>query len=119
MITFKEEFCRDHTFKQRYDESAKVLSRFPEKIPVIVYERDNSLKLDKHKFLVPRDLTCAQLLFVIRKRLDTTIHAEKALFLGCKDTIVQGNIMLFDIYDTYKDPDGFLYVSLFSENTFG
>ena len=115
MDNFKENF----SFEKRKNEATKVLNKYPGKIPVVVTSRDSSLKLDKNKYLVPRELTSAQFLFVIRKRIVNGFHPEKALFISVCNQIVPGRICMFDIYEQYKDPDLFLYINVFEENTFG
>ena len=86
MSTFKEKFCKENTLQQRKDESSKILKKFTNKLPIVISEGDNSIELDKHKYLVPRDLTIAQLLYVVRQR-SQTISSEKALYLSIKNTI--------------------------------
>jgi GABA(A) receptor-associated protein len=118
MSTFKEKFCKENTLQQRKNESSKILKKFSNKLPIVIYEGDNSIELDKHKYLVPRDLTIAQLLYVVRQR-SQTISSEKALYLSIKNTMVTSSTQLSNIYDHYKEEDGFLYFSVYSENTFG
>jgi GABA(A) receptor-associated protein len=119
MTSFKEQFCKDYTTEQRIKESSKVIKKFPDKIPTIICEGDATLKLDKHKFLVPRDLTVGQLMYVVRGRLGNNIGPEKALYLSVANTIAETRTMLFDIYTQYKAEDGFLYLVIYGENTFG
>jgi GABA(A) receptor-associated protein len=66
---------------------------------------------------VPSDLTCGQFVYVIRKRLK--LPAEKAIFLFVGRVIPPTAAMLNSIYEQYKDPDGFLYISYSDENVFG
>ncbi len=67
--------------------------------------------------MVPSDLTCGQFVYVIRKRLK--LSAEKAIFLFVGRVIPPTASMLNAIYEQYKDPDGFLYISYSDENVFG
>ncbi len=66
---------------------------------------------------MPSDLTCGQFVYVIRKRLK--LPAEKAIFLFVGRVIPPTAAMLNSIYEQYKDPDGFLYISYSDENVFG
>ena len=118
MITFKEKFCKDNTIQQRIRESSKILKKFTNKLPIVISEADNSIVLDKHKYLVPNSITIAQLLYVIRNRI-STLNSEKALYLSVKNTMVTSQTILKEVYEQYKDEDGFLYLSIYSENTFG
>ena len=115
--TFKNNF----TFEQRYEESSRVLNKFPDRIPIICERSLNASKdcpyIDRKKYLVPRDLTMGQLIYVIRKRLK--LSSEKALFLIVNNNILSSAQILGSAYHRYKDPDGFLYVTYTFENTFG
>jgi GABA(A) receptor-associated protein len=73
--------------------------------------------IDKEKFLVPVDLTMAQLSFVVRKRLQ--MRAGDALFLMVNNTLCTSTATAGSMYDTHRDTDGFLYVTYTLENTFG
>ena len=74
--------------------------------------------LDKIKYLVPIDLTVGQFMYVIRSRLK--LNAEKALYLFINGTIPASSSVILDLYELYKDEtDGFLYIVLNGENTFG
>jgi GABA(A) receptor-associated protein len=116
-IDFRERF----TFEQRSSECARIFSKFPGRIPVIV-QRNNSKnnetpKIDKEKFLVPADLTLGQFVFVIRKRIN--LSSEKALFLFVGNSLPTTGSLMREIYQSFKDTDGFLYVIYSGENSFG
>jgi hypothetical protein len=74
-------FKRNHSVEERKNESSRVLSKFPDRIPIICEKNKNSSApdIDKSKYLVPNDLTIGQFLFVIRKRMH--LKPEHALFL--------------------------------------
>jgi len=115
--TFKQRYSID----QRYSESRRVLEKYHgERIPIICERARNSRlgQLRHNKFLVPRDLTMAQFMYVIRKHLK--LDASTALYIYVNgSTIYSGNMLISTIYEYKKDPDGFLYVIYNSENTFG
>ena len=73
--------------------------------------------IDKQKFLVPNDLTIAQFLFVIRKRLQ--MKASEALFLYVNGRCLSGGQLICTIHANHKSEDGFLYLVYALENTFG
>ena len=115
-ISFKQRY----TFEQRVSESRRVIQKYPDKIPVIVettYTKSSLPPLDREKFLVPRELTVAQLMYVIRQRI--RLEKEKALFLFIRDTLPTSQTLLNEIYAAYSDPDGFLYCTITGESTFG
>ena len=117
VVSFKSEF----PFEKRYNESLRVIRDYPDRVPIIC-ERSNINTIDcpyidKKKYLVPRDLTLGQFLYVIRRRLKLT--AEKALFLFIANKIHASSQRIDYLYNVYKDNDGFLYISYSYENTFG
>jgi GABA(A) receptor-associated protein len=105
-------FKQDHELDKRTSESDRILSTYPDRIPIIVEKAaGRSSKalpdIDKKKFLCPGDITVGQFQFVIRKRLK--LEAEQALFLTVKDAIPPSSALLSQVYQDFKDEDGFLY----------
>ena len=114
-ISFKEK----NPLEKRINESNRILNKYPDRIPVIVEKLKycNIPNLDKNKFLVPRDLTVGQLIYVIRKRL--CITSGKALFIFINNALPITSSLISDIYNKEKDIDNFLYIKYNSESTFG
>lgn len=118
MRNFKKQF----SFQKRKEESQKILEKYEDKIPVIVEKHPGASvnDIDKHKFLVPFDMTVAQFIYVIRKRIELT--DKEALFIFVDKTLPmtsQTVKSLYDDYKTKKEFDGFLYITYCNENTFG
>ena len=63
------------------------------------------------------DLTTGQFVFIIRRRLQ--LPAEKAIFLFIGPVIPPSNATVNEVYQQYKDKDGFLYIQYSEENVFG
>jgi GABA(A) receptor-associated protein len=107
------------TFSQRLNESTKIKSKFPGRIPVIIERgaRSSIPEIDKNKFLVPSDLTIGQFIFIIRKRL--TLSPETALFVYINNNLPTTSSLMRELYSKHQDQDGFLYVQYTGENTFG
>ena len=104
----------------RQRESSNVIIKYPDRVPVIVDTNDNSSfneKLDKHKFVVPDTLSVSEFVIIIRKRL--RIDSSKAIFVFCGNTILIGSMPIRQIYDKYKEEDGFLYLIYKAESTYG
>lgn len=112
-------FKRRFTFAERVSEATRIKEKYPDRIPIIVEKLSNSKApdIDKNKYLVPCDLTIGQFIYVIRKRM--SLPAEQALYLFVKDSIPPSSALMFNVYDWYKDNDGYLYIFYSSENTFG
>ena len=115
----KYKFKEENTFDQRLADSKRIKLKYPERIPVIVEKNPNThiADIDKHKFLVPADITVAQFLWIIRKRID--LSAEKALFLFIGKSMPQSSATMGQLYEDFKDDDGFLYAGYSGENSFG
>ena len=113
------EFKRNFTFQERKMESNRVISKYEDRLPVICErnKKSNLINIDKNKYLVPKDLTIGQFIYIIRKRMN--LPEEKAIFLMVNGIIPQQNENMFNIYYKYKDDDDFLYLSYTSENVFG
>ena len=118
---FNFQFKRDNPdIEERRKECQKIRNHFPEKIPIIC-EKDpkSDIKdIDKTKYLIPGDLTVTQFNMMIRKRIK--INQESAFYLLANGKVsITGDSLLSEIYEKYKDPDGFLYIAYASELTWG
>ena len=114
-IPFKEKYNEE----VRTAESLRIITKYQDRIPIIV-ERCSNCDLphiEKQKFLVSKDLTLGQFIYIVRKRIN--LNAEQALFIMINNTLAPNNKNLSELYDTHKDKDNFLYITYTSENTFG
>uniref|UniRef100_A0ABI7W871 GABA type A receptor associated protein like 2 n=1 Tax=Felis catus TaxID=9685 RepID=A0ABI7W871_FELCA len=82
-------FKEDHSLEHRCVESAKIRAKYPDRVPVIVEKVSGSqiVDIDKRKYLVPSDITVAQFMWIIRKRIQ--LPSEKAIFLFVDKTVPQ------------------------------
>lgn len=100
--------------EQRKSEAEKIRTKYPDRIPVVVERVPNSQipEIDKRKFLVPNDISVAQFMWIIRKRIQ--LPSEKAIFLFVNKTIPQSSSTMGQIYTSFK---GLLTNDYFSMNT--
>ena len=113
-------FREEKTFEQRREEANTVFRKYPSRIPIICERGTNCTQLpalDKRKYLVPNDLTVAQFIYVIRKRM--SLDSARALFVLAGGSIPTSTTTIGSLHTTHKDPDGFLYMQFVGENTFG
>jgi GABA(A) receptor-associated protein len=114
------EFRRQHPHEKRLEVANQILTKFEDRIPVIV-EKDAKCTLpplNKKKYLVPGDITIGKFLFEIRKQLN--IKADTAIFLFVGNGVLPPtSSMMSHIYNMYKDNDNFLYMMINTESTFG
>jgi GABA(A) receptor-associated protein len=119
-IIIMNKFKKAHSFDKRKDESARIIEKYVDRVPLIVIKDTKSdlPEMDKSKFLAPHDLTLGQFMYVIRKRIK--IDACIAMFLFANDNVlVNTSESIIQVYEKYKDEDGFLYLTYCSENVFG
>tara|TARA_B100000029_G_C16716902_1_gene645423 strand:+ start:72 stop:452 length:381 start_codon:yes stop_codon:yes gene_type:complete len=110
-----------YSFAIRSIESKRIMEKYPNRIPVICERSHDSdiPNIDKNKYLVPKDLTIGQFLFVIRKRIKLPPMKAIFLFIGEQYIIPPTSHLMSIVYDAYKDSDGYLYIKYSGENTFG
>ena len=110
---------RNKSIMDRLHESALVLTKYPDRVPVIIdTTTNNELRINKNKFVIPDTLSVSELIYVIRKRIN--IDSSKAIFLFLENNeLLSGNCKIRDLYHKNKSNDGFLYLVYEPENVFG
>ena len=73
------EFKKKFSFKDRLDQAERIKRRYPNRVPIIVNTGEGVPKLDKQKYLVPRDLKASEFMCIIRKRI--TISAKESIYM--------------------------------------
>ena len=117
-------------FKQKYSEhqrlleATRVIVQYPDKVPVICEPYSTSTPpINRCKYLVNGNITVGQFIHIIRPRISggTYDGGTKAIFLfvGSNNNISPTSALLANVYNLYKDADGFLYITYAFENTFG
>jgi GABA(A) receptor-associated protein len=116
-LSFRDKF----SFKKRLDESTRIMEKYPDRVPIICEKWGNDSEIpdiDRKKYLVPMDLSIANFMYVIRKRLK--VSPDKGIYLFINDNIMPTtSALIAQYYEQYKDDDGFLYVAYSGESTFG
>ncbi len=102
-------------------EAERLRERFPGRVPVLVLRHPGAApdvpRLPKSKFLVPRDLSLGQFIYVVRHQMK--MATEKALFIFVDNVLPTTGTIMSELYAQHKSPDGFLRVVYTSESTFG
>jgi GABA(A) receptor-associated protein len=114
------QFKMQHTFEKRLDESTRLKQKHPDKVPIILEKGgDMSLpSIDRHKFLMQRNITVGQFIFIIRSK--TKLDHTQALFLIVDINHIPSTAMTIgELFDKYADKDGFLYIIYSAQQTFG
>ena len=105
---------------ERAKKSQFILEKYPDRVPIIIQPSKNDrdeYPIDKSKYITPRDLTLLQLQQIIRKRIK--FPSEKALYMFINNKLYPITSIVGPVYDSNKDPDGFLYITYCQESTFG
>jgi GABA(A) receptor-associated protein len=122
MIFSEKRFIDRFSFFERSSESSRIMKKYTDRIPIICEKNPRDVRtpnIDKHKYLVPIDLTVGQFMYVIRKRLRILNGDAIFLFVGDKNNIVPIHITMDQVYNQFKNKDGFLYIIYSKENVFG
>jgi len=115
---FKNKF----SLEERKKEAFNIMNKYPKRVPVVCERWVNAAKecpyIDKNKYMVPIDLTLAQFMYVIRKRMKLNPEMTIILLIN-ENVIISPSNQLGNVYEKYKDSDDFLYIKYSFENTFG
>lgn len=106
-------------FGERIDNSASLRAKHPDRLPCILELGSKELEttLVQTKFLVPAVKTFGEFSFFIRSKIGVKSH--EALFFFVNNKIPVFSKTFSEIYSEFKDQDGFLYIVVSTENTFG
>tara|TARA_B100000745_G_C20076851_1_gene367771 strand:+ start:185 stop:616 length:432 start_codon:yes stop_codon:yes gene_type:complete len=109
------------TLEKRLSEFNRIRGKYPDRIPIIIEKSEtnsnNMPDLDKHKFLVPSDISLAQFMYVLRQRIK--LKSKVAIFLFINNKLISTSSLIGEIYNQNKHIDNFLYIKYAGENTFG
>ena len=143
----KKPFRERYSLEKRQRESKQIKDKYPDRFVLIVETDDDSIGLKQNKFLVPREIvrrepavaaesgskgkkireptTLGHFMIQIRKRCSGTLSAEKALFYfvespnGVGKEIAPATALLQQLVSRHENEDGFLYIEVTQESTFG
>ena len=105
--------------KQRLEERIKIseniLLKHQNRYPIIIDGKQ--INIIKNKYIVPGDLTLGQFSYILRKNIQ--LNEFQSIFLICENTLVFNTDSIYNLYNIKKDYDGFLYIIVSLENTFG
>ena len=111
------------TFQTREKESKQIMEENPNKVPVICLKdpKSNLIEIKKTKYLLDKAFTISQFISLIKQKLK--LNSNEALFLVAKRNnkyyALTGDIQMTQVYDEYKEKDGFLYIVYTSKEIWG
>lgn len=118
----------DVPFEKRCKESARIVERYPTRIPVVCervpnfIQKNNLPELSKKKFLVPNTMTLSQFYCVLKQQIkeERPSAANKSLYFLLRNRRApRMGRELKEIYAESKWEDGFLYLHFCEESLFG
>ena len=122
MFISEKKFVDQYSFFERSKEASRIMSKYTDRIPVICEKNRRDLgcpDIDKHKYLVPQNITLGQFMYVIRKRIMLPASSALFLFVGDDSVVLPVSLEMEEIYHRFKNKDGFLYILYSRENVFG
>jgi len=130
----------EKTLEERIVYSKRLLSKYPDRIPVVI-EKTEFVSLDNYKYLLPCNLLVSEFMCIIKTKMNKALDEKKAIFTfvksfqpkaendrssvggTCKSNesylLIPMNQTIQEIYNIHKNTDGFLYIKFGAENTFG
>tara|TARA_B100000787_G_C16160977_1_gene281388 strand:+ start:175 stop:486 length:312 start_codon:yes stop_codon:yes gene_type:complete len=99
--------------------SAEIMKiKFPDKMPVWIEKSSKCALPDipKNKYLVPKDITFSQLMYVVRKHIKIT--PSTAIFFNIEGKMPRMCDVVYS-YSHLQQEDGLLHITYLAENTFG
>ena len=95
-----------------------LLNKYPNKIPIIMSSKSDSISLKKRKFLVSGSTKVGMFNKMIRD-YSNGLHKSQAIFIFFDNVLVSNSMTLKEVYDRHKENDDILYVTIGVENPFG
>ena len=95
----------------------QILELYPTKLPIIIdIDEKSNIQLEKKKYIVPKDITLRQFHCILSKNL--ILNSKQSVIMFINNTLPILNDTIENVYKI-NNVDGFLYIQLNIENTFG
>ena len=119
------------SFNVRKEATKNILNKYPDKCPIyLTFDSKIILKpktgTNFNKYIISNSLTVGQYLSILRKRIEIRETSGLTLFICVykNDKLVNTTLpnlsdTIETVYANFRDNDGFLYMNIVSENTFG
>jgi hypothetical protein len=106
----------DKTLEERKNDCLGGMKKNPNSVPIYIIYGDG-IKFTKSKFMAPQDMTISHFMHFLRKYVSLT--QEEATFPFINNSLPRMSAMLSEYYKTDASEDGFLYITVTKESTFG
>ena len=108
-------FKSQNTYETRKEVARRIREQYPDSYPVIVELDPRAqmiLEITKKKFLAPGEIPLNKFMLEVRKVIKMGKQDPLAMMVE-SGQMVSANARMSDLWNRFKDPDGFLYI-LFS-----
>lgn len=108
-----------YPYEVRRNEACRIRKKYSDRVPIICEVYDpKTIQLTKSKYLTPLDITVGQFLYMMRKKVQLD-PSESVYLFTAKNTLPMISMTIKELDRLYKNDDGFLYILLSIESTFG
>jgi GABA(A) receptor-associated protein len=118
-MKFYKEIVSD--MEKRKEEAEELMRVHCDRLPIVVeaYKgHDIRFELEQNRFLVPRLYTFHEFIFHIRRKIKMEKSESLYVVVGNSHLPAMNRTML-SIYNEFKDPDGYLYLTYSSQQVWG
>ena len=97
----------------------RIKEKYPDRVPIFVNKKEGSTvnDIERHKYLVPKDMTMGNFIYILKKNIK--LESNQALFVFINNRMVCNTEIVGNIYEQYKSEDHFMYIIYSGESTFG
>jgi len=118
-LLFHEMYRKEHSLEKRLNEVNNILKKYPYRIPVLISTNSKDINLERHKYLVPRDITLSQFGHILRNNIKCSKEETLFYLVGDKGVIPKMTSIMSDLYKYNKSEDNYLLLIVQKENAFG
>jgi hypothetical protein len=105
----------DKSLQERHRLSRKIKEKYPECVPILI--DIPSRVAYRKKYIVGRESPLSRLILSIRD--ENNLAVEEGIYLMSNNTLLMPSRFIEQIYKSHANEDGFLYITVMVENTFG
>ncbi len=108
---------KEKPLEERQTKSSKYIQDNPGRVPVVLINNNDKLQLSRIKFLIPKRYKILSLIKTIKK--SATMSSEETLYLSVGKNIQRNTVFIGELFERYRNEDGFLYLNISNVPAFG
>lgn len=116
-----KDYIQNNSLEKRRMVSKRLLSTHPSCVPIIVgrAELHTTPMITRNKIMCPSDVTFLYFITEVRKHIPALRPGDGLYLFVSNGNMPKLSTLMSELYNKYKNDDGFLYVTFSCENTFG